>query len=389
MAKESEIILSVDDEEKNVRITQHIFEDDYQFISASSGEQALEKLKEFVPAVILLDIMMPGIDGYAVCKMLKNDRRFELTKIILISGKGMLEERLKGYEMGADDYVIKPVDPDELLAKVKVYAQLFKSQNDFKTLNTSLNNEVKLRTEQLNKSERIRYIGMHSAEIVHNLNNPISIISGITDQLLEESPEDRSYIKIKTAVTNLIGIIKSILGSVQESEDVINVPVDINEVIKAELDFIKLNTAYKHKIVTEICLNNIPKYSGIRSHFSQVLGNLIKNSAEAMADAGGTLSIRTDFGEHAIKIQVSDTGPGIEQDNIKKIFDPLFTTKNEANGSKIIGTGLGLPYCKKIVEGYKGEISIESVFGEGATFTISFPLNIQESEGEETRGRDI
>jgi len=373
MLEENEIILSVDDEEKNLRITQHIFEDDYQFVSASSGEDALEKIKEFVPAVILLDIMMPGIDGYEVCKIIKSDRRFDLTKIILISGKAMLEERLKGYEMGADDYVVKPFDPDELLAKIKIFIQLHTSQKELKKLNASLEEEVNLRTDQLIKSERIRYIGMHSAEIVHNLNNPITVIRGYTYQLLSKNPENNSYIQINKAVSSLMDIVKSVLGAVQKSE-VVN-PIDLNEVIRAEIEFIKINTAYRFKIKTELSLNSIPNFVGVHTHFSQIIGNLVKNSAEAMANTGGTLSLSTDQVEENIRIQISDTGSGINQDNIEQIFTPLFTTKNGTDGSEVIGTGLGLAYCKKMVEGYKGTISVKSAPEEGTTFIILLPLN--------------
>jgi len=388
MESEKEIILSVDDERKNLLITENLIDDNYQFIGVSSGKEALHKMEGFVPAVILLDIMMPEIDGYEVCKIIKNDKRFDLTKIILVSGKAMLEERLKGYEMGADDYVTKPFDPDELLAKINIFVQLFTTQKKLQRLNESLEDEIKFRTDQLIQSERMRYIGMNSAQIVHNLKNPITVINAYTKILLNKYPEEEFLTKIDNGVTTLLDIIKSILDAVQGTQEDVIDNIDLNEVIKTEINFIKINDTYKYKVHTETNFQDIPKYTGVRVHFNQVLGNLIKNATEAMADSGGTLSISTDYEEGDIRIKISDTGTGISQDHIEKMFTPLFTTKKGAGDGEMTGTGLGLSFCKKMIEGYKGSISVKSMLGEGTTFTILLPCTeLSSGAGEEQENK--
>ncbi len=117
-------ILIVDDDKLNIEIIQEILGDGFVYRRAETGEEALVLAAEFLPDMILLDIMMPGIDGYEVCRRIRANAKLSLTKIILISAKQMLSDRLDGYRAGADDYVSKPFDAEELLAKIKVFLRL-------------------------------------------------------------------------------------------------------------------------------------------------------------------------------------------------------------------------------------------------------------------------
>ncbi|MBN1864446.1 MAG: response regulator [Victivallales bacterium] len=117
-------VLIVDDDSLNVEIIQEILGENFIYMSASSGEDALAVASEFLPDLILLDIMMPGMDGYEVCRRIRSNSMLSLTKIILVSARQMLSDRLDGYRAGADDYVSKPFDAEELLAKIKVFLRL-------------------------------------------------------------------------------------------------------------------------------------------------------------------------------------------------------------------------------------------------------------------------
>jgi len=127
-------ILAVDDDISNLNIITEVLSSSYTFETAESGEEALKKVQEFVPDLILLDIMMPGIDGYEVCRKLRADTRFSNTKILFLSAKALLEDRLTGYGVGGDDYIVKPFDEDELLAKIKVFLRL-KHEEAIRSLN--------------------------------------------------------------------------------------------------------------------------------------------------------------------------------------------------------------------------------------------------------------
>lgn len=120
----SDLVLVVDDDEMNVVIMEEILGDHYPLIIAHNGREAIEMAKKYRPTVILMDIMMPEVDGYEACKQIKAAEESRFTNIILVSAKASVDERLRGYEVGADDYLVKPFDEDELLAKVKIHYRL-------------------------------------------------------------------------------------------------------------------------------------------------------------------------------------------------------------------------------------------------------------------------
>src|SRR4051794_16751148 len=122
-------ILAVDDDHRNLEIFKHLLESQYQLATAGTGEEALQKIVTFGPDLVLLDIMMPGINGYDVCKLIKQGED-NLTKVILVSAKAMIDERLMGYEAGADDYIAKPFDHEEFLAKVRIFIKLKKTEDE-------------------------------------------------------------------------------------------------------------------------------------------------------------------------------------------------------------------------------------------------------------------
>lgn len=117
-------ILTVDDDPNNITIVEELLDDNYDLKTATTGEQALEIAKDFQPDIILLDIMMPGMNGYEVCRQLREHCTSERTKIIMVSARAMVSERLEGYEVGADDYITKPFDGDEFVAKIRFYMGL-------------------------------------------------------------------------------------------------------------------------------------------------------------------------------------------------------------------------------------------------------------------------
>ena len=149
-------VLIVDDSEMNVEILQQLLRDKYELETACSGEECLEKLRTFNPDLVLLDVMMPGIDGYETCRRIKASPFGNFTQVIVVSGRATAPERLQGYEVGADDYVVKPFDHDELLAKVHVQfrmrdlmSQLWKANAQIHSFNAELERLVKLRTHEV------------------------------------------------------------------------------------------------------------------------------------------------------------------------------------------------------------------------------------------------
>ena len=158
-------ILIVDDDEINVAILKELLEESYALATVTSGQECMEEIGKFKPDLVLLDIVMPGMDGYETCRRIKSDPKSETTHIILVSSKTSVESRLKGYEVGTDDYIVKPFDNDELLAKIKVQIRLRDAIMNLASLHTQLSEELRLAgivqqdflPEQLPNCDKVRW----------------------------------------------------------------------------------------------------------------------------------------------------------------------------------------------------------------------------------------
>lgn len=378
MKAEKSLILSVDDEKINRMIVEDLLGDDYQVVSVSTGEEALLKLKTIRPAVVLLDIMMPGIDGYKVCQSIKNDPSLIYTKVILVSGKAMVEERLQGYKVGADDYITKPFDHDEFKAKVRVFSELFHVETKLSLLNKNLEEEVIERSAQIIEKEKFAYLGMHSAEIVHNLKNPLVGMMMSIKGLLKHYPKDDRIATLNEGILIFHEILGDILTNLPFKPNNLKKELDLNKIIREELDFFRINDFYRNKVTTSLELQEIPKLNAVKTHFSQIYANLIKNSIEAMVGMPKTelyISSGIDSTQTNIINTIRDTGAGISKENIDKIFNSRFTTKIGSSEGIPLGTGLGLPYCQRMIEFYGGKIDVESEVNKGSKFTLLIPVN--------------
>lgn len=391
-------ILVVDDEISNLSAMKRIFaRHDYVLEVAENGEEALANVPKFNPDLLILDIMMAGLDGYEVCRRLKSDSATAHIMILLVSGKGSLDDRLKGYGFGADDFIIKPYDPEELRAKVKILLRLKQAQDDLVVLNRSLEKLVENRTKELVKKERQAVVGQMVQGIVHNLRGPLMVVHGRTDimsRIVRNLPEG--------AHTNFKGIedikrnLSALLEGVNRAELLVDVllakgrkeatieenSLNLNEIIKHELHFLEADMFIRHEIKKRFQFDStIPEILGIYSDFSQVVYNLTRNAADAMKESPlKELTIETSHDDENIYLTFEDTGPGIPAENLERIFDPFFSTKankGESSEEELEGTGLGLYTSSQLIKAYGGEIRVESTPGGGAIFTVVIAKNQQ------------
>ncbi len=369
-------ILVVDDSKSVRTAIQEILEADYIVETASSGEEAIGKVDEFGPDLILLDVMMDGMDGYAVCKHLKDGPGPEFIKILMVSSQADLKERLLGYEAGADDYIGKPFNEEELRSKVRVFLRLKRAEDQLQTLNEQLNEQVRLRTQQLIDSEKMAAIGRHAAGIVHNLNNPLQAIMGIAELMVGKHPDNRHVLNLRLAAAQMKKIIGSVLTAGSRETLTEETAIDLNEVIRAQLDLLRATPFFNQQVRIDLDLGPLPPVKGIHAHFSQTLSNILKNAVESMhGSEEKQLAVSTLKEDLRISIRISDTGHGIAREKIDRIFNPFYTTKPlTAGDGRPTGTGLGLAYCKEMIESYGGEIRVTSEVGKGSTFTLHLPF---------------
>lgn len=390
---EKQKVLVVDDEPRNQRIIAEILEDEAECRMASSGEECLETIEAFAPDLLLLDIMMPGIDGYEVCKKLKADPKFALLKIILVSGKAMVEERLKGYEANADDYMTKPFVPEELLAKTKVFLRLSRMEKELSALNRTLDEKVQERTKQLLLAEeklvnaaKMSALGEMAGGIAHEINTPLGTLSLIAEQVAElvgEAEIDRGMIGERLNIHKLtVRRISSIINGLRTfsrdgSRDSFD-SVPVRTIVESTLVLCqeKLKNSGIQVEVEPIAAELVMRCRSVQ--ISQVLLNLIGNACDAIQSLEEKwVRISAGRSGDGVQICVTDSGLGIAGEIRDKLFQPFFTTK--AIGK---GTGLGLSISKGIVDAHGGLLFVDpSVKNTRFVLQISTAEKVGMSDG--------
>lgn len=347
---------------------------EFRVETAVSGEEALERLAEVRPDVILLDVILPGLDGYAICRRIRADSAAAGVRIIMISNRSLLDQRLTGYEAGADDYIVKPFQPPELRAKVRAYTRLKAAEDELRDMNELLNERVRLRTRQLVNAEKMAAVGRCAAGIVHNLNTPLQGIMGYTELMALRHPESPHIAPLRKAAEEMKCIVAAILKVGRQENETALTDVDLNEALRDQLELLRASPFFKG-VETVLDLNSLPPFPGVYHHFSQSFANLLRNAAEAMhGREHRRLTVSTAATDEALLVRIADTGRGIPAEDLNRIFDSFYTTKPlTAEDDQPTGTGLGLASTREIVASYGGEIRVQSRPGQGTTFTVRLP----------------
>jgi len=391
-----DLILIVDDLPKNLQVLGTILSrENYEISMATSGKQALSIIDKKLPDIVLLDIMMPGMDGFEVAENIKSSDKSRHIPIIFVSAKGDAESKVKGFEVGGEDYITKPFQKSEVLARVKTHLKLKKAMDTINSYNHQLELMLEERTKELIKAERLSAFSLLSQGIVHNLKNPLTIISG-SAQILEYTMPKEINKNVPDSVKNFIFTTekkaKTITTSVQLMVDMINSlmaksrndkcenieRIDINEILKTETDFLKADLDFKNKVKKEMYFSAKKLIvEAVPGEISQVFQNLVRNALDAMHNqTEPSISISSGESSTHVWFSIKDNGPGIAKENHEKVFDPFFTTKPKATDNpenKPTGTGLGLHMCDQMIKSYNGMIKLISEPGKGTEFKVFLP----------------
>jgi len=349
-------ILIVDDQPDNVELLEQILEDEeYDTLTAYEAQEALDIVKEETPDLILLDIMMPDVDGFEVCSILKSDENTRKIPIIFVTAKTETVDKVKGLELGAVDYITKPFEEAEVLARVRTQIKL-KTVNDEKNqflgmaahdLRTPLN--LILMNSQLMHSGVLGELNEKQIKFFSIIESSSEFMVRLIDDLLDISKIESGKLELNLQSTDLISLVKH--------------NVELNSVL-AEEKQIELLFSYDE---------HLPKIMIDAHKIEQVLNNLISNAIK-FSYPQSTIEIHVTRSENNAVISVRDKGQGIPADELDKLFKPF--EKSSVKGTEgEKSTGLGLIIVRKIVEGHQGEIWVESEVGKGATFYVSLPIN--------------
>jgi len=393
-------ILIVDDEPMNIDLLEAMLaHEDYDILASGNGTEAIAVTQSSPPDLILLDIMMPVMNGYEVAQKLKSDPMTAHIPIILVTALNDISDRVKGLEAGADDFLTKPVEKSELKARVNNLLKVKAYHDHMRSYQNKLEEEVSLRTKDLEKelarrketedqlirAQKMEAIGTLAGGIAHDFNNILSAIMGYSEMALFAAKKDATlsdYVRqIYIAGERARDLVYQILTFSRKTDDELK-PAKISVIIKEALKL--LGATLPSTIAIE---NDIVSTSPVLANPTQIhqlLMNLCTNAAHAMEDKGGVLSVklsdieldgeslvgRTDLSAgNYVKLSVSDTGKGMSSDVLERIYDPFYTTKPPGKG-----TGLGLSTVHGIVENHFGSIAVSSKPNEGTTFDIFLPI---------------
>jgi len=370
------VVLIVDDTPENLQVLGEMLEQEgCQVRIATNGAQALQNVKISPPDLILLDIMMPGMDGYEVCRRLKADPDLSKIPVIFISALDLANQKVLAFREGAVDYVAKPFHSEEVVARVRTHLELKQYRDRLEKL-------AEERAKQLVHAERLAVLGTLSAGVAHEIRNPLSFIQGGAelmeirldtispgtpiDQYLQDLRKNIDH--IKEGVSRIVAIIDAMRSFSRKDSDSM-VLVDVGACIDMALRLCS-NIVKRHQIVYQPPATAMPRIMGRAQQLEQVFVNLLQNASDAMGDMhGGRLEITPVLLPDSIRITIQDNGPGIPEDKLEEVWAPFYTTKGEDKG-----TGLGLAISRGIIEEHHGSIQVRNNPLGGAEFIIELPL---------------
>jgi signal transduction histidine kinase len=375
--------LVADDEPDMLRFLKSQLLAHYQVIEAVDGQQAVEKAAQFIPDIILLDMMMPEKDGLQACKEIRERTSTQSIPIILLTARADEETKLKALSAGASDFLPKPFSTTELHVRIKNLVESYHYQRKLAKQNTVLESTIEQLKEtetQLVQTEKLASLGRMSAGIIHEINNPLNFATtGLytlrhkTKLIAPEQQEE--YEEILRDVEEGINRVKTIvsdLRSFSHHENEAMEQVEVADLISSSLRF--LSHEIKEKIKLEEKFTENQTIWANKNKMINVVVNLVQNAIDAVKgkDYGGDLPAiliegRVENGRSLVIVR--DNGEGIDPANMDKIFDPFFTTKDVGEGM-----GLGLSICYRIVQEYEGQIRVRSERGKYCEFTLDFPI---------------
>jgi two-component system, sensor histidine kinase and response regulator len=359
MAQPRNRILAVDDDQIDITNIEKLLGEDYDLRTAQTGEQALRTAADFRPDVILLDYMMPGIDGTEVCRQIRADVHLRHTKIIMVSGQSMVSERIEAYRAGADDYVTKPFDKDELLAKIRVHLRL-KSVEELDQF----------------KSDVLTLLS-------HEARTPLNSLLGPAEMLMSEEqmgPEERKLLieMVYAAATRLHRFFENamLLAALKSGKWPFRpTPVDLCDIVheavgEFEGQAAQRNVKIEERFSGESRDDGGPSVSLDRKEIIRALTAILDNAIR-FSRPDGKVSVVVSSDNANAYVSVSDRGEGIDPDYLPYVFDELSDPDIDHHTH---GQGLSLAIARQIVQQHNGTISAESTKGAGTTFTVQLPV---------------
>ena len=408
------VILIVDDMPINLQVLAGSLKSEYHVKVATSGEKAMQITKsETIPDLILLDIMMPEMDGYEVCRRLKADESTMDIPVIFVTAKTEVEDESKGFALGAVDYILKPFNSAIVKARVKTHLALRQMREDLKAKNIILERqmkEIEEKTEQLRQNDlkliemdRIAGIATLAAGVAHEINNPMAFVKSsisfvektvnktvkiakfwdeesVPEPLMKKYKDflaemnfdysvksmEEKFVRIKKGIDRIMQIVINLKSFSRVDMGEIG-QIDIKKSIGEAIAVLGSKKLESVELVTN--LQEVPLMETSANEIHQALLHTIQNAIDAVENEG-IINISSSYNEKddRIIITINDNGKGMSPEVLRQALNPFFTTKPVGSG-----TGVGLTIAEKIVCRHGGNIDLSSTEDVGSTVTMTFP----------------
>ena len=372
--EERGLLLIVDDNETNRDVLSKRLElQNYAIETACDGARALQMVEARVFDLVLLDIMMPDMDGYEVLRRLKADPKTRDLPVIMISALGDLDSVVRCIELGAEDYLPKPFNATLLKARIGACLEKKRGHDREQRLFAQLQENY----QKLQQSERLR--DDLTNMIVHDLRTPLSsLLAGLQTiaMLGPLSPQQTECCDIAMrGGFSLLDMINDLLDISKFEGDAPNLnrkPLDVAALISESCEQVQ-SAALSREIALEFeFAPALPVFNGDEDKLRRTLVNLLGNAIK-FSPARAKIIVGVGFNEHELKLSVRDHGEGIPREAFERIFEKFGQVENRRAG-RAMSTGLGLALCKMVVEAHGGRIWVESELGQGSTFYVALPL---------------
>jgi two-component system sensor histidine kinase/response regulator len=352
-------ILVVDDVTKNLQVVGTMLRNEgYEVMPATSGAEALEGVRVQLPDLILLDLMMPEMDGLEVCRRLKTDPATAQVPIIFLTASNEMEHLVKGFSAGAVDYITKPFNAPELLARVRTHLEL---------------KHARARLREMN-DEKNEFMGI----VAHDLKNPLGAIEGYSELILKEWAEPGGELhdcasRIRETARRLTEMVRNLLDAnrIERGEMKLDLrPVDLASLLSVVVESYRPRAAAKQQAIEPHLESGPAIVQADKNLVLQVFDNLVSNAVK-YSPPGTQITARLKTTPASVRCEVQDQGPGISAEDQKRLFGKFARLTAQPTAGEH-STGLGLSIVKKVVEAMGGQVWCESELGQGATFIVEF-----------------
>jgi K+-sensing histidine kinase KdpD len=370
-------ILIVEDNKENIDLIKYFLKtQNYLLFTSSDGVDAVQKIGEIKPDIILLDIMLPRKDGFQVCAEVKNNPEFRLIPIIMITALKELKDKIKGLEAGADDFISKPFENVELLTRVKSLLRVKRFQDELKLKNQELKEKNAALVRMDHFKEELTHL------IVHDMKNPLFVIQGNLQMMTmgmngKDSDMLKKYVdRIERSSSNLLRMIMNLIdiSKIEAGTMKLNYELgDLNSIISRIQKRFSEITENESKTVNLQLDSKIPSFKFDNSVIERVIESLM-TFAYTNSGGEGRIDIQTERKDDSVVLQICDDGPRLPGDLGDNLFDKYHQVEIKNNGHRLV-RGLGFTFCKLAIDAHGGRLWMDSNYQAGNRFIFSLRLS--------------